>query len=81
MSRLLIAQLLDVLMTFSDQRTQSEVAYNDRGRLKYTDLPQASTTDQLNSFIVRNLRSVCENRTESRSCDPPLALALGSGPC
>lgn len=40
---------------------------------------QATSTDQLNSFIARNLRTVCQNRTESCSCCPS-SLSLCSGP-
>lgn len=48
-------------------------------RLKYSDLAQATSTDQLNSFIARNLRTVCQNRTESCSCCPS-SPSLCSGP-
>lgn len=48
-------------------------------RLKYADLAQATSTDQLNSFIARNLRTVCQNRTESCSCCPS-SPSLCSGP-
>lgn len=48
-------------------------------RLKYADLAQATSTDQLNSFIARNLGTVCQNRTASCSCCPS-SPSLCSGP-